>query len=1227
MFVGRNNQVTEIKSALGSQGFNLIEVTGEAGIGKTALIQHILEEASDKTLVAQHSCLRQQTDSVQERCPDLGALFSNFIRALQPEQQKQLITYRHLEYISSVCPDIISDIAESPPVQTISSNRQQLNEQCEILYEILYTFCRNSSREILFWLDDFQQCDEHSLAIMERFLPLLKEGELPMGLIFAYRSMDGIPFSASWKKIINEVGSKKMEIPPLSQEESQSVVGSEIDKNFVESNPELVLYLYEHSNGNPLYIKEFLRYSRKHGVIESKFGYWRVRSDYKTQFTNSIKALLTKRIEQQLHENNIARYLLYYLQVNKGPVSAALLKKFEPKYSDQINSALDALILDGVIQRDIESSLWSFSHPLWYEIEYPYLTETEKQNFLKALIKLLNDKDSQELLSKIQLTVQLSALDDSLPQLTALIKKAIDLNQESEDIHLLITLYELLVKYAETENEKLNARLNLLRLNTHVGNSRRSIKLAKQIPFHHLDKQVRKEYWNHTIHAIAAISSAKDVEKKVDKLLKDRHVTDQDRLSILFASTSGYDLRHAAFSMERLQTLASLESLFDAEQRITYEILNNYFTTLSDEDTAAAIRSLEKLYHSRSSEMTARQEYLCVSILSTITWESGEMDKALKYISRKQELMPEVGGELSGRQLEVEKAKIHLRAGRYEQSSEIWERIIPEFEMFNETQTVIEGYLYLGGTYMMMIKLNEAVNAWNKGLKLAEDSNAEALIPSFLMNLSSLYSNIYQYDKVLQLMDILHEKYRENLPEAQFAKVHHILLESRCTMYKRSKQLYSGLKNAEEILAFLDKQEGESKLINQMLTYRSRLYYNLGEKKLSYDDYVRAKESFILPDKLQSMPDIDITLGLAFPALFHRDSDYAKLLLDRLRELSHDYYQMRVAEVEALYYHKIEGDYPRACQSVLKGSILAVKKGWSSVQQFYRTRFPRFDIRKTVENITPENMLLWLHLLNKVYREQTPLWEFYSLKMAKPELETYFRKEIKRADKLFDNADDVKREEYEKMRLDLFPGDKKVTEPSISFQFFDRFELLVDGIPLPQSQWKTKLGKEVLAFLVLRGNRYNQFVSSQEITNSIWRDSPRDKALNSLMVLISRLRKMFMKIDDRTDWIEHSQDGYRFNSNVAAELDFNLFTKEMAKGKEAAINREKKTAVAHFEKAADLYKGPFLRDFNAKWNEELKSHFKIEFEEAIHFIANYYQEIKQHSLANHYVQLLQCRMD
>jgi hypothetical protein len=237
-------------------------VSGEAGIGKTALCRHFLE-----ALAAEH-----EGTVVASRCHEREFLpfkaldgvidqLSRQVGQLAPEARAALVPniaplLRHMFPALEQIPEATLAGAVEIPSDPHELRSRVLDGLRELLAAI------TGASPLVIFVDDLQWADSDSLAM---FSALLADSCLPR-MLFLGTHRGAVGVGTDWlDPVIRQV---QVELPRLDREATLALLQSvfSVDQK---STPELEL-LAETTQGNALFIKELARYALAHGLKTSR---------------------------------------------------------------------------------------------------------------------------------------------------------------------------------------------------------------------------------------------------------------------------------------------------------------------------------------------------------------------------------------------------------------------------------------------------------------------------------------------------------------------------------------------------------------------------------------------------------------------------------------------------------------------------------------------------------------------------------------------------------------------------------------------------------------------------------------------------------------------------------------------------------------------------------------------------------------------------------------------
>lgn len=132
-------------------------------------------------------------------------------------------------------------------------------------------------------------------------------------------------------------------------------------------------------------------------------------------------------------------------------------------------------------------------------------------------------------------------------------------------------------------------------------------------------------------------------------------------------------------------------------------------------------------------------------------------------------------------------------------------------------------------------------------------------------------------------------------------------------------------------------------------------------------------------------------------------------------------------------------------------------------------------------------------------------------------------------------------------------------------------------------------------------------VTRSEICHAFWPELEADQAVNVFHVTKRRLHKAL-----DTDVLVHDNGYYRINPSMTVYYDVVDLANALMTGRNAS---DEDTRFAAWQRAAELYRGPFLQGHSDTWIDERREHFRAGYLEALTEMANVWVVRDRHEQA------------
>jgi len=404
--VGRANEVASIMSLVEKQQYWHVDnprgyathllagICGAAGIGKTALLNHIEKRVSQ---INQVSVVRGSASS--------GNLWLSVLSDLLGVENPEGVTGDVLQsFFRESYGTELSEADLEALVRFCSRENLYLNAEqngssvsVQVAFRNLFTTLADVI-DIVFLLEDIHNADSFSLEVF-RFLIANTERNRPLVFIISFRpDMSGenvflnIPEGYFIHESLDIVGldedsQNKFCVQLLSSVKSGSGCSSE-----------LLEFVNERAQGNPLYIRELLENLLQKKVISLKKDKWELSGEWKgIEFSQNLKQVYDSKL-QNLEEKR--RLLLKCLSVLGERFSIRLMYGYLERIAFE-NTSVDSRVIDSLAGfLRTETSVFRrsvvFSHALLREHLYGQLTDEQKKPLHAAAARILEEHSGSD---------------------------------------------------------------------------------------------------------------------------------------------------------------------------------------------------------------------------------------------------------------------------------------------------------------------------------------------------------------------------------------------------------------------------------------------------------------------------------------------------------------------------------------------------------------------------------------------------------------------------------------------------------------------------------------------------------------------------------------------------------------------------------------------------------------------------------------------------------------
>ena len=342
----------------------IVFVTGEAGIGKTTLVEAFLEQNGANVFVLRGQCLEQYGSS-EAYLPVIDALSQ--LRDERHSQVVEILRKYAPSWILQI-PQLASDGELKTSEDTLGVTRDRMLREIASSLELV-----TETMPVILFLEDLHWSDYSTLDLVSYLAHRRQRARLL--LIGTYRPFEVIVTEHPLRRMKQE-----LQLHKLCQELPLEYLGVESVSDFLQLTfpghqfpPALTLMIHQRTEGNPLFMVNVVEYLVKEKVIVEHDNTWRLQVDL-----SEVELGVPENIRQMI-EKHIERL---------EPSEQRILEGASIVGMDCSAIAISAGLAEDVVQvEEICDSLARKSHFLLpaYLAELPDGTRTSRYRFIHAL--------------------------------------------------------------------------------------------------------------------------------------------------------------------------------------------------------------------------------------------------------------------------------------------------------------------------------------------------------------------------------------------------------------------------------------------------------------------------------------------------------------------------------------------------------------------------------------------------------------------------------------------------------------------------------------------------------------------------------------------------------------------------------------------------------------------------------------------------------------------------
>ncbi|AOT07996.1 TOMM system kinase/cyclase fusion protein [Pseudoalteromonas luteoviolacea] len=389
-FIGRQEELHNLLTVIKHSPARKAHISGEAGIGKSRLIQEVRHNTTDyQHLIAQ--CLPEHKNSALYPILNLVKylfntnelnydsayeVFSNVI-----ESQPKSSEYNREQLILILLTWLNIDLKEGNQLQTINPDEQK-QHLFEGLSRLLLTKQFGINDNKLFIIEDIHWADNTTLEFISHFMSQLSSAEAVLTT-----SREAVP-SQLVDLHITEVNINK-----LSFAATEEFIYTLFEHRNVSSN--VIDTLINRTDGVPLFVEELVSMLKQRELVDYKHGVIEFTSPARLdQVPSSLRESLQQKLDCLLHAketaqlaSTIGREFEYDILVSASPLSESQLQ----------NDLIELINADLVfLQRRTKSDSYIFKHALVRDAAYDSLSVENKIKNHKSVAESLQSASQND---------------------------------------------------------------------------------------------------------------------------------------------------------------------------------------------------------------------------------------------------------------------------------------------------------------------------------------------------------------------------------------------------------------------------------------------------------------------------------------------------------------------------------------------------------------------------------------------------------------------------------------------------------------------------------------------------------------------------------------------------------------------------------------------------------------------------------------------------------------
>jgi len=594
---------------------------------------------------------------------------------------------------------------------------------------------------LVIFLDDLQWADKGTLHLFHYLSDSLED--VPISFVGAYRPEEIEPehgVEEIKRRLKRERYFHSLELGPLNKAHTEELIKRRLDipGDKSETFPEFVDFLYDISNGNPLFIHEYLDLLQEEDLVDPSKD--RYPTDERELGVSPLLEEVLKRKIERLSKR--AKKVLQRASVIGYEFSFEKLRSISTLDEFELLDEIDILTDEGMLEEKEEGERLVFSHRPLHLVTYDDLSNVLKRKFHEKVgecIEEMHEDDLEGVHSELGFHFERAERYGKSIRYYFLAGKHA---QESFANREAISTYEKVLEMIEEHGkpDKVSEDKVLERLgDSHmtVGEFDRARKVYQELEPKHEKMGLIKQAKLSMTH-LKQGDFGESIERAEHGLEQatvdlDQELEDEIAGKIIYHEEVCMLLLLKGWGFVRTGRLKEGEKIFEKEKLIAEDSDNE--TILADAlhnlgavkyhlgDLEDAERLLQRAVKLR--EKTSDKDRLSRTLgnLSLVHKQKGKVKKAAECLKRSGELAYEVGdlGGIATNKLNL--GGLRKLQGKLERAEECYKESKDKFEAMGDETGVASALNSLGHLKRMKVELEKARELYEKGLELSKEND------------------------------------------------------------------------------------------------------------------------------------------------------------------------------------------------------------------------------------------------------------------------------------------------------------------------------------------------------------------------------------------------------------------------------------------------------------------------------------------------------------------------